>query len=474
MQRRTRDIILALLAIALIALLITHQSLTQQAQQARDTLLATLKTPPQVQYYQDLATTASTPNDPNTSPKPTAAPAPNNPCGTPHDIIARWATLFEEAEVWYEHWSESYLFNAASMVFEPELYAEFTPEEYQVPLETLYEEAEAISDFLDRVRTFASCGGPLHLLDFPESYEQEPPHWYGGVNEIQRILSADARIAARQNDPVRITNNLLSGMRIADALAREPLIGAQVYRHSHYLYFPYIYNQVNEHVLFSNEHLTQLSDHLAQAHHREGIYNALPSEAHRTRSHYESWGDRTFLDSVSGRGIYWGTRNWLWASPICEPLFLEDERTALELLESINGISNAPLFEIESQLDEIQAYIDTLPITRNAAKQGIPAIIESSFIAQASHERRIDLWRLRLLIDQYRAETNTLPDTLQAAATHFNDPLPLDPFDGEPYFYEREEDCYILTRSLVTASDETLNLLKEESRTCPKEISADD
>lgn len=429
---RKRDLALLLLVCAVVAGTVVLQFMTRNAQLARDATLATIETPKQVRFYQDLAANAPEVDGGGPAAAPPVAQSFAGPCGSPQAIMEQWAGLFEEATQWTDTGFYRSVFELSN----------------KPPLDMYYEEAKAMEDFFDRVRALAPCGGPLYPLAFPEVYQEDSPHW-AALSDIEQLLRADAYVAADQGDNARVVSNLIAVMQMADALTLEPLPGAQAFRHYFYEWAVYTYKEIHDDLSLPSELLARFSVHLAQAHHREGLYAGLAGEPNRTIHVFESWRSRSYFSMLRRESIINATRSRLWRSTLCEPFFLEDERSALEFLERIAALPNAPFYEIKPELDRIRNEIDALPITRNQAKGPITWLLNNAFQRQARHEIGVDLWRLRLLAERYRAETGALPESLEEAAARFGESLPLDPGNGKPYLYEPEGDCFVLTSSGV-------------------------
>ena len=456
MRKRKSNIALLLLAATLVAAIVLHQRITQQAQQAHDATLANIETPKQVRFYQDLtATTPTAPNDDTPSTPPTTTQTSDDPCGSPQAIMAQWAELFEEAP----KWADDDLFFSTFRVFEPD---------EEPPLTTIYDKARKMERFLDRVRTLAPCGGPLYPLTFPEVYQEYPPHWYGGLDRIETLLSFDAYVAAKQDDFARVVTNLIAAMQMADALAREPLLQAQAVRYDFYHQTGHTYTHIYDNVPLPQEYLAQLSEHLAQAHHREGLYVGLAGEPNKAVHTFDNFRNESYLERIKVMNFITATRRVIWRTPVCKPFVLEDERTAVDILNRIATLPNAPFFEISSQLDRFRTEVEALPITRDFSKGIIPWLLDGPFQRQAHHEINVDLWRLRLLAQRYRAETDALPQSLEEAATHFSETLPIDPSNGQPYSYKPEADCYVLTSTGIESIDGAPYPLGEYAWLCPR------
>lgn len=444
---RKRDIALLLLVGAVVIGIGALQIMTQIAQQARDATAATIETPAPIRLYQELSVgAAEAVHDEETETLPGVSMAVE-PCGSRQAIMAAWISLFEEASQWKDTELRSFDFSSSE---EP-------------PFSTLYDEAKSIEGFFERVRPLAQCGGPLYPLEFPEFHLYGSPH-EAGWNDVARLLRGGAFVAAEQDDAPKAIANFIAILKIADALAFEPSFFSQELRYDVYDAVREAYLKCYGDAVLSQEHLTQLSTHLAQASHREGLHNGLAAQPRYTVEFFANLRAASFSEVVAHSGIKGATGFAFWTSPLCRPFFLEDERNAIKFWERIATVPNAPYYEVKPGLDQILTETDSVFYTQIYSKGVVPRILERNFQHQARHEIGVDLWRLKLLAERYRTDTGTLPPSLQEAADHFGEALPIDPGNGKPYRYVSDEDCYVLSSSgiqLVGGEDSSYSLCPE-------------
>lgn len=425
---RKWDIAVLLLVTVVAVVVGVHQVMLRLAQQGRDATVASLETPAPIRFYEELnADTADTVSSFETEATPDV-PTASGPCGSRKAIVAAWIGLFEEAAQWNDTELRTFDFDSSE----------------ETPFDTLGEEVKTMEDYFERVRALAPCGGPLYPLQFPEFHLEGSPY-EEGRNDVLKLLLGGVFVAAHQDDAPKAIANFIAILQIADALALEPALLSQSTRYR-------VYDQVREAYLkcygdavLPPDLLARLSAHLAQAHHREGLYNGVAAQPRYTVAFFASWHAETFAEAAAGRGYQGATQSAIWNSPLCEPLFLEDERSAVEYWKRIAAVPNAPFYEIQPDLERIESEIDAIPIVKCYSKIIIPQIIAGTFPVQARHEIGVDLWRLKLLAERYRADTGALPALLEEAASHFGEALPIDPGNGEYYRYAFDEDCYELS-----------------------------
>jgi len=444
---RKRDITLLLLVAAVVAGIGLLQFMTESAQQTRDATVSTLEAPAPIRFYEELSASAADAVPHEKTDTVPGVPMAVEPCGSRQAIMAAWIALFEESTQWKDTELRNFDFDSSE---EP-------------PFSILYEEAKSMERFFERVRALAQCGGPLYPLQFPEFHLYGSPHMAGWI-DVTRLLNGRAFVAAEQDDAQTAVANFIAILQMADALAFEPSFYSQELRYAVYDAVREAYLNCYGDAVLPPELLTGLSTHLAKAHRREGLYNGLAAQPGYTVEFFASWRTESFSEAVADRGLEAATMSKIWTSSLCRPYFLKEERSAVEFWERIATIPNAPFYEIKPDLDQIQVEADVIPIKQAYSNRVIPRILQDNFQHQTRHEIGVDLWRLRLLAERYRADTGALPASLQEAADHFGEALPIDPGNGKPYRYVSEEACYVLSSSgiqLVGGEDSSYSLCPE-------------
>ncbi len=158
----------------------------------------------------------------------------------------------------------------------------------------------------------------------------------------------------------------------------------------------------------------------------------LTAQLHSVSEHIERWKKESYSDFVEKSGIYWGTRSWLWARPICRPWFNEDMRQRLDLLTQILDVCDRPYYEAQPVLDQITC--ESYNLANGASTYFIQSAIEECQ-GQAEFEAVMDMMRIGLLLKQYHSTNGSFPETLDVFAPQFSGKLPIDPLTGVSYEY---------------------------------------
>lgn len=377
-------------------------------------LRASVVKPAAIQFYEELVISkAEQPTDGDIEPTDTS-PAAN---------VAGWESLLGDLHAW--------------RVRTGKLWREEGGEQHAPP-----------ESILERMRAMASKGGPLCALDFSKASSggDEEDVYEEHLRDAGRcgaMLAAQARRLLMQGEHAEAEAYLIAVMQLADALAQEPLIKSQERRHQLYASL----QEVLQAAPLPLEMATRLVERLGQGDLRASVKEALRGELYGGLVAYDAWKARSFKEEVDWdkgwRSAYWGTRNWLWARPMCEPWFNQDQETWIELVSDMAEIPEQPYYAVQARVMEIEETIDGLPDTKMVARWQADRVIEA-FEHQAEHEARLDIMQIGILLEQYFAREGMYPTTLDVIADTLGGELPIDPFTGIPYRFERGDDHFLI------------------------------
>ena len=292
---------------------------------------------------------------------------------------------------------------------------------------------EAHQDLLREMRRMAERGAPVYPLDFSKAYGMDRPH-LARVRKCARVLRASAVVNGMNGNYAEAAADVIAGMRIADALAREPILISQLVRITIYVLI------MNDAVQKSFEggdlspELTQrLMAHLAQADHREEFAESLAGERYL-------FGRKALSTYSMRRSGAWS--GFLGASDL-GPLQEVDEQAYDEIMNRIASAARLPYYEAARELSQIQNDIESLPRTLAYSRHLLPFLARTCE-AQARHESVVDLMQLGILVEQYRAREGWYPRRLDDIGPHLGGSLPVDPFSGERYHYRPLGETFLL------------------------------
>jgi hypothetical protein len=361
------------------------------------------------------------------------------------ETIAAYAELFKRKSAWLEGTA----YDLPLIFFSPSARSR-----HQLP-----DPPAAPQELIEQIDQTARLGGPVCTLDFSDIDKVDIIH-LGDINDCAILMEEYANARLASGDFPEALRGFLAVMNLADALEDEPLILSQGYRWKIYASMP----EYLDYNALTPDLATVIVDRLARADNRDGLREALSGELQQQLTRFEDWKKESFASLVDDVGLYWGTRSWLWARPMCRPWFNKDQQLRIEMITRMLEVPDLPYYHVKSTLDQIEADINGLPCVNVTAQKQARWYLRA-FSWQANFESTLDVIQLRIAIEQYHAKHGNYPETLDAVADWFGGTLPLDPFTGNPYPYELgEDDSYILS---VPRLQRTPNAATRETQDSP-------
>ncbi len=424
-------IVVALLVLGLVALEVATN--VTEAQRAK--AVASVEKPEAVRFHEQLAAEASRISKTSSSgisPEATTAASLS-----PHEIIARWARLFERVRVLMDEdgeWAEYWLVNDTK---KPD---EKTLEDWRLTLKWKAERRSVAQE----IRAMAVIGGPVIVLDFSwEGHAAFEQHLADLRRCVVVLTGRYLDLAIEKGRYADAAEDFLATMKLADLLAAEPYFDSQVSRRKFYSWICDDAALVFARIELPPELSAELLARLAKADARESLTHALAAQRYFHVEYRKEWRETSLTAWVEEHGAWMGGRNWLWMSPLCAPWSNTDESTSLEYMHRLQVLADKPYCEVKPQLDAIAAEALGLSIMKDATKRVVPDNLEA-FAEQAEIETLIDLTQLGLLLGAHYAEHGVFPDSLEAIAAWLGGELPVDPFSGEGYRYRPDKDSFLL------------------------------
>jgi len=314
----------------------------------------------------------------------------------------------------------------------------------------------ANQDLIRELRDLAERGGPVYPLDFSHGIAIELPH-LAEMPDCARLLRADAIVKAMNGDYSEMVEDVVAGMKLADALAPEPILMSQLARIAMY---DVITEAVQESVSGGDlppELVSELLTHADHADNRQAFAESFTVEQLVGLQVFSDVrdGDYSSLDELLSDDDYsrmsglervgWPLFYRVYTSPLGTPWFNMDEATYADLVGRTADAAELPYYEAHPLLTQIEQDTDNLPITRVGTRNvfSVPALSRACQ-AQARHEATVDLMQMGLLIEQYHARQGSYPESLDAIAPGLGGELPVEPYTGEPYHYQPSGDSFLL------------------------------
>jgi len=296
----------------------------------------------------------------------------------------------------------------------------------------------APQELIQQIHETARLGGPVCALDFSDIQKLDTTH-LDDISDCALLMEEYAKARLASGDLAEALRGFLTVMNLADALTDEPLIASQQYRRE-------IYTSMEEYLDYkalTPDLAAAIVERLARADNRGAVHDALSAALQLELLRFEDWQKEPYSNMIAKVGLYWGTRSWLWARPMCRPWFNKDQQVSVEMITRMFEVPDLPYYQAKPILDQIEADIKALPYV-NMASQGQTQWHFQAFSSQAQFELKLDVIQMRIAIEQYRAKHSKYPETLDAVADWFGGTLPVNPFTGHPYPYELDGDTYLL------------------------------
>lgn len=283
-------------------------------------------------------------------------------------------------------------------------------------------------DLLSEMRRMAQRGAPVYPLDFSQGFAMLLPH-LARSRQCSRVLRASAVLKGTKGDYAGAVEDIIAGMKLGDALAREPILISQLVRIAIYGIMGSAVENSFDGSDLSPELTRRLMTQLAQADHRDDFAGTFTGEMY--------FGLKAFAD------IRAGIPTGLGAESDFGPPQEADEKAYVEILSRIGSAARLPYYEAATEVSQIQSDVENMPQTLSYSRQLLPALGRACE-AQARHEAIIDLMQIGLLVEQYKGRNGSYPDTLDEIASSLGGSVPVDPFSGKGYRYRPLGSTFVL------------------------------
>lgn len=389
---------------------------------------AKVRVPERVAFYEKLAKPEATPvtQSPDAQAPPQAEANSADPVQIARDTITAYSELFAKVTALGDEWERD---NKPLLDSGPPMDAPDVPRE-----------------LIEQIIETAKRGGPVSLLNFTSWNLMELTH-LERLHFCAVLVSGYALERLAAGDSSEALRGIMAVMDLADALSCEPLIQSfqvrqQCYRLAMVTMAPAKLNP---------ELAKPLMDRLSKAGNRAALREVLAGDLQVELHAFEAWKNESYTGMVSRVGFYWGTRSWIWATPVCKPWFDKDQQITIDMMARMMEVEDAPYYKVKPALDRIQADVDALSFMNAAAAPRVRWQL-GAFTIQAHFESELNIKQLQIAIEQYRRAHDAYPETLDAVSEWFGGTLPVNPFDGKPYGYTSDGKTYSLDKAQLDES----------------------
>jgi len=308
-----------------------------------------------------------------------------------------------------------------------------------------------IQPMIDQILELSQQNGPLHPLDFSKGMEAQPH--IVSIGYCSTLLRAHATVRADEGDYRGAVEDIFAGMRLADALAQEPLMGSQATRISIHAEMNAALQQCIQVQDLPPDVLERLLSYVAECDNRRAFAESFAGTQVAIHNYFSQLRSRDYPEQMFEGERLWASAGipefinppfmQFYTSWLGRPWMNMDESACTNMLSRIAGIADRPYFEARPELAEIIQKTENLARLRMASRN-MAQSLERYVLLQAEHEARLDLAQMGLLVEQYQAQHGSYPNTLDAIAPLTEWSMPVDPFTGEPYRYYASDNNFQL------------------------------
>jgi len=312
-------------------------------------------------------------------------------------------------------------------------------------------------EMIREIRKLAERGGPVYPLDISQGFALELPH-LGQMRDLARFLRADAIVKAMSGDYSETVEDIVAGMKLADALAPEPILISQLVRIAMYGIMAETVQESVSGGELPPELMSELLTYTDHADNRQAFAESFTVEQLVGLQAFSDVRDGNYsldelrafvygndpssglsgLERIAGSAFF-----RFYGSPFGRPWLNMDESAYADLVGRTADAAELPYYEAHPLLTQIEQDVENLPLTRVGTRIMLPSLPRACQ-AQARLETALDLMQMGLLLEQYQSQHGSYPGTLDAIAPSLGGSLPVDPFTGEPFHYQPSGDSFLL------------------------------
>ncbi len=350
-----------------------------------------------------------------------------------HDATAaRWKALF--ALVRAQYWERQSRWNAAMRL---PLEVRWGGKKYndlsENDLALLTGFVQDIDEILREIRGLSQPGMPTCYF-----YSRNDP---GRYSDCELYLSADLLLATNTGDHARAVEDIIALTKMCDAYA--------------YVDYPFRMHDGTQQCLrdaiasgaVDDSLWDSLLQQLARSRERSIFADAWARVVQQRLEWYEHLPEGAHGHTLRGRMsrqlLLYG---YTYAAA---PLRNRDVVRFSDVMAKLLPLATKPFYEVQPELDRIRDRHDIQPPWdlhgwTDPGWREVSTLVHERFGDQAGVESEIDLARMAILLERHRRESGNYPETLDAIAAGLGGEIPLNPFLGEPYHYQRVGDSFRL------------------------------
>ena len=248
------------------------------------------------------------------------------------------------------------------------------------------------------------------------------------------IVAASAAYQSYTSQARAAFDDIQAGLKISHTLFQEPVLESQRVAVDMASAMAQMIPSAFDPGILPRDWLDELLPELRPPESQRMLLDALAvGAANAVISRGEMWADRSLVEWVDERGVYWGARNWLWRKPICRPMTNLDDQSLLEIGDRIAYVPDVPYYQMKPYLDDLVDYGEDLSIICHSGRR-FPRYAANYLVWTTICIVELDITRLGLQIE---------------------------PFTGDAYRYVPNDDGFLLYSLGWDAVDDVMALIKE-------------
>ena len=310
---------------------------------------------------------------------------------------------------------------------------------HQQMLKYLEANAEALCLLHEAVGRTAS----RYPLDFNQGLNIPLPH-LASVRQSVRLLQVEAYVAAEDGDTRRVLEAVIAALAAGNSVRQEPVLISQLVRIACHGITLVAVRRAMGIAPFSGEELLRLADALQAEEDPGALTRTLAGERAlglvATENPEQVLGGIPEIQSFGPGGVAIAAGLMRITGTAAS-----DRRRFLSVMDEMITVSQRPLYEAIPQMQALgprlaaqRSWIPTF--TDNYA----PAMTRVG-VAFARDEASLSSAQTAVAIERYRlANGNAVPEQLRDLVPAFLAAVPMDPFDGNPLRYRRDDTGYSL------------------------------
>jgi len=254
------------------------------------------------------------------------------------------------------------------------------------------------------------------------------------INELKRLLAADAFVKVVRGDYPDALREIIAGLKLDDLLSLTWILPHGLLEEA----ADEMFRQALDRKAVSWELYRPLVEQLANGRDREDFAEEIAGMA---REHIGSL--RYLPYNTLPDGPFYRAFGRVYRV-VGRPLIDGDARMYADAIRRIVELAPLRYYEAIGRLATIRTKPAGWHPGRDDFLWRFISLVEHGFAGQAYREVRRDMARIWFLLEQHRTEHGDYPTTLDSIAPALGgDPL-VDPFSGEPYRYRLTDNTYFL------------------------------